>query len=134
MANHVFQTTPERDYYLLENQDGKTTEVNEETIGDYLEELFDDPEQFVTLTPPKSQNGIRFIQACLDKNKNEGNYVEVELGMEEADGIHLLYKKNKLSYPYQLLPSCPGNSGRLCRLGSRVRLVLFRNFRPRSLP
>ncbi|MCI8627190.1 MAG: hypothetical protein HFI40_13125 [Lachnospiraceae bacterium] len=92
MANHVFQTTPERDYYLLENQDGKTTEVNEETIGDYLEELFDDPEQFVTLTPPKSQNGIRFIQACLDKNKNEGNYVEVELGMEEADGIHLLYK------------------------------------------
>ncbi len=92
MATHVFETTPERDYYLLENQDGKTTEVTELDLEEYLEELFDDPDQFVTLTPPKAQNGIRFIQACIHEKEEGDNKIEVELGMEEPDGIHLIYK------------------------------------------
>ena len=94
MGEMVFGSTPEQSYYLLENQDGKTTHVTESEIGEYLEELFITPDQFVTLTPPKAQNGIRFIQACVHENAEANKPVEVELGIEDTEdgGTHLLYK------------------------------------------
>ena len=59
----VFEDMEEQAYYTLENQGGSTREVDEAALEDYLEQMFDDPNQFIILTPPAAQNGVRYIQA-----------------------------------------------------------------------
>ena len=82
----VFQTVGKQDGFKLENQNGALREFRDVDIEDYLENMFEDPEQFVILTAPEALHKVRFVQACVQK---EG--IEVELGIEE-NGTHLVYK------------------------------------------
>lgn len=72
--------------YILENQNGKLHNFTDADISNYLEEMFINPEQFVSLTAPMPQNGLRFIQAALN-----GNDVELQLGLDTG-GAKLVYK------------------------------------------
>lgn len=72
--------------YILENQNGKLSKFTDADISNYLEEMFINPEQFVSLTAPMPQNGLRFIQAALN-----GNDVELQLGLDTG-GAKLVYK------------------------------------------
>lgn len=82
----TFKSVPEQNGFSLENQERKMNDVRDIDIEDYLEDMFDSPDQFVILTSPGVQNSIRYVQARMQDNK-----VEVELGVEE-NGIHLYYK------------------------------------------
>lgn len=82
----VFQTVGKQDGFKLENQNGALREFRDVDIEDYLEDMFASPEQFVTLTAPKAQHKVRFVQACVQKDG-----IEVELGIEE-NGTHLVYR------------------------------------------
>lgn len=48
--------------------------------------MFINPGQFVSLTAPKPQNGLRFIQAAMN-----GNDAELQLGLDTG-GAKLVYK------------------------------------------
>lgn len=88
MARDVlFQETPEQDFYALENQDGATRDADWEAVEEYLEAMFDDPDQFVILTPPAAQNGVRFAQA-----RRQEEQIEVEIALQEEGGVRLYYK------------------------------------------
>ena len=82
----VFQTVEKQNGFKLENQNGALREFRDVDIEDYLEDMFASPEQFVTLTAPEALRGVRFVQACVQKDD-----IEVELGIEE-NGTHLVYK------------------------------------------
>ncbi len=75
-----------RGSYILENQNGKLHSFSDADITNYLEEMFINPEQFVTLSAPKPQNGLRFIQAAMT-----GDDVELQLGLDTG-GAKLVYK------------------------------------------
>ena len=83
----VFKTVESQTSFTLRNQDGELSNVRRPNIDSYLKDLFETPEQFVILTSPRTQNGIRYVQACV----NEGR-PHVELGMEENGGLCLYYK------------------------------------------
>lgn len=88
MARDVlFQETPKQDFYTLENQDGSTGDVDEGAVEDYLEQMLHDPDQFVILTPPAAQNGVRFVQA-----RRQEEQIEVEIALQEEGGVRLYYK------------------------------------------
>lgn len=72
--------------YILENQNGKLSKFTDADISNYLEEMFINPEQFVSLTAPMPQKGLRFIQAAMN-----GNDVELQLGLDTG-GAKLVYK------------------------------------------
>ena len=71
----VFEDMEEQAHYTLENQGGSTREVDEAALEDYLEQMFDDPNQFIILTPPAAQNGVRYIQA----RRQSGGQIEAEI-------------------------------------------------------
>lgn len=75
-----------RGSYILENQNGKLSKFTDADISNYLEEMFINPNQFVTLTAPKPQNGLRFIQAAMN-----GSDVELQLGLDTG-GAQLVFK------------------------------------------
>lgn len=75
-----------RGSYILENQNGKLSKFTDADISNYLEEMFINPGQFVSLTAPKPQNGLRFIQAAMN-----GNDAELQLGLDTG-GAKLVYK------------------------------------------
>ncbi len=95
----IFRDVKEQSYYRLENQDGGTREVDEAAVEEYLEAIFDDPDQFIILTPPKAQKGIRFIQARQD---NDDRQIEVELALQVEGGIRLYYKMVSPSQCYRI--------------------------------
>lgn len=82
----VFEKVKPQQGFTLENQDRKLTDIGEIDIEDYLEDMFNSPDQFVVLTAPQAQNKVRYIQACT----HDGD-IEVELGIED-EGTHLYYK------------------------------------------
>lgn len=82
----VFQIVGKQNGFKLENQYGTRKEFRDVDIEDYLEDMFVPPEQFVILSAPEALHKVRFVQACVQKNR-----IEVELGIEE-DGTHLVYK------------------------------------------
>lgn len=84
----IFKDVEEQDCYTLENQQGSTRQVDERVLEDYLKMIFDDPDQFIILTPPKARKGIRYIQARMDA---EGQF-EVELAAQVPGGIRLVYQ------------------------------------------
>lgn len=71
----------------LENQDGRIENPTKEDLRDYLNCLFNEDDQFVTLTLAKAQNSIRYIQACFVDAKPI-----VQLGLEENDKTRLVEK------------------------------------------
>lgn len=75
-----------RGSYILENQNGRLHSFTDADITNYLEEMFINPSQFVSLTAPKPQNGLRFIQAAMN-----GDDVELQLGLDTG-GVKLVYK------------------------------------------
>lgn len=83
----VFENMKEQDYFTLENQNGSVQDARDIDIEDYLEIMFADPEQFAVLTAPKAKNKVRYVQACI-----QGDQIEVQLGIEEEDGTHLMCK------------------------------------------
>ncbi|MBQ7774344.1 MAG: hypothetical protein IJ379_00330 [Lachnospiraceae bacterium] len=69
----------------LENQNGYTNDFTFDDVEAYLEEMFEDFDQFVTLELVEATHGIRFIQAC----RIDGG-IDVELGLENATGTKLV--------------------------------------------
>lgn len=84
----IFKDVEEQDFYTLENQQGGTRQVDERVLEDYLKMIFDDPDQFIILTPPKARKGIRYIQARM----NQDGRFEVELAVQVPGGIRLVYQ------------------------------------------
>lgn len=82
----VFQNVSPQQGFSLENQDGRLTNVRDIDIEYYLEDMFDTPDQFVTLTAPEKRNEIRYVQAYM----HDGD-IEVQIGIEE-EGTRLYYK------------------------------------------
>lgn len=73
----------------LENQDGYLQDFTWDHVLDYLEKVFDDYNQFITLTLPKASHDIRFMQAC---QAPDGMFT-IELGIEKEEGLKLVEKK-----------------------------------------
>ena len=73
--------------FTLENQNGRIEDPAKSDLAEYLQCLFSDPDQFVTLTQPKAVNGIRFMQACLVNGEPV-----VQLGLEEGGKTRLVEK------------------------------------------
>ncbi len=88
-AKMVFENTPKQDGYTLRNQEQTLRNFGVEEMEDYLEDVYHTPDQFLTLTSPEAQNKVRYVQTCYNNEKDE---IEVELGIEEQDGTHLVYK------------------------------------------
>lgn len=85
----VFEKIPKQNGYTLKNQEGTLKKFGAEEIVDYVKDAYYTPDQFLVLTSPEAQNKVRYVQTCYN---NEEDEIEVELGIEEEDGIHLVYK------------------------------------------
>lgn len=85
----IFKNMEEGTTFTLRNQDRELQAFGKEEIEEFLDDLFVTPDQFVVLTAPKAQGQqIRYVQSCV----HDDGGIEVELGIEEADGTHLYYK------------------------------------------
>lgn len=82
----IFQNVNPQQGFTLENQEGKLTDIRDIDIEDYLQDMFDSPDEFVILTAPEAQNQVRYVQACT----RDGD-IEVEIGIE-GEGTRLYYK------------------------------------------
>lgn len=71
----------------LENQNRKLENPTREDLKDYLNCLFDEDDQFITLTLAKAKDGVRFVQATF-----AGTKLIVQLGLEENNKTHLVEK------------------------------------------
>ena len=87
----VFENVEPPQKFTLENQDGELTDVMDIDVEDYLEDMFDSPDQFVILTAPKPQYKVRYIQARTHGECTNEENIEVEIGVEE-EGTRLYYK------------------------------------------
>jgi len=83
----LFKKVSPQQGFTLENQEGKSADIRDIDIEGYLEDMFDSPDQFVVLTAPEVQNGVRYVQACT----HDGD-IEVEIGAEDKEGTYLYYK------------------------------------------
>ena len=83
----IFQKVSPQQGFTLENQERKLADIRDIDVEDYLEDMFDSPDDFVILTATEAQNKIRYVQACT----HDGD-IEVELGVEDEEGTHLYYK------------------------------------------
>ena len=77
----------DREILSLENQNGRLENPTREDLTDYLNCLFDEDDQFVTLTLAKAKDGVRFVQATF-----AGAKLIVQLGLEENNKTHLVEK------------------------------------------
>lgn len=83
---HVFERV-EEEILELSNQNGRIQKPTKEDLKEYLNLLFDDYDQFITLTLPTAKKGIRYIQACFS-----GNDIIVQLGLEKENQTRLVEK------------------------------------------
>lgn len=84
----TFDMPKEASCFSIENQDGKQEVCEEADIESCFTDFVNDEDQFIILEPPKTINGISFIQACHSDEK-----IELEIAIEN-DG------KNRLFYKY----------------------------------
>lgn len=84
--------------FKLENQNGALFSFNDADIEFLLEDMFEDVDQFVTLTSPVAVKKIRYVQACM---YDEG--VEVQLGIEEERTrlVHKICSKEECKEIFQ---------------------------------
>lgn len=82
----VFRIIGKQNGFKLENQNRSMKEFRDVDIEDFLKDMFVSPEQFVILSAPEALHKVRFVQACVHKDR-----IEVELGIEEG-GTRLVYK------------------------------------------
>ncbi|MBQ4522266.1 MAG: hypothetical protein IJA10_04865 [Lachnospiraceae bacterium] len=86
-ADVKFEKVAPQNAIKLENQNGAIENCSSLDMEEYLQMMFDDGEQFITLSVPSARYGIRFVQACrVDKG------IDVELGLEEDDHTKLICK------------------------------------------
>ncbi len=85
----VFEKIPKQNGYTLQNQEQTLKKFGVDEIKDYLEDVYYTPDQFLVLTSPEAQNKVRYVQTSYN---NEEDEIVVELGVDEEDGIHLVYK------------------------------------------
>ena len=86
-ADVTFEAIPHTGIRSLETQDGRITEFDFSAVECRLEELYRDPDQFVTLTLAEAPHGIRYVQAC-----QAGGGIDVQLGLEENGRTRLVEK------------------------------------------
>ena len=88
----TFENVGRMDSFTLRNQNGALFTFNDADIDFLLEDMFEDVDQFVTLTSPVAVNKIRYVQACMC---DEG--VEVQLGIEEKRTrlVHKICTRNE---------------------------------------
>lgn len=72
---------------VLENQNGTITDPTKQDVKDYLQGMFQDPDQFITLTHAKAKYGVRYVQACIVDPK-----LIVQLGVEKENSTKLVEK------------------------------------------
>ncbi len=72
---------------VLENQNDRLTNFSDVDLEMFLDAMFEDEDQFVTLTLPKASFGIRYVQAC---QIDDG--INVQLGIEENEHTNLVEK------------------------------------------
>lgn len=82
-----FENVGRMDSFKLENQNGALFSFNGADIEFLLEDMFEDEDQFVTLTAPTAVNKVRYVQACMYADGK----VELQLGIEEKR-TRLLHK------------------------------------------
>lgn len=81
-------TKVEGDVLTLENQNGCIENPTRVDLKNYLNCLFDEDDQFVTLSLPQAKDGVRFIQATF-----AGTKLIVQLGLEENNKTRLVEKE-----------------------------------------
>ncbi len=77
----------EGEVFKLSNQNGMIENPTKEDLKEYLNLLFDDKDQFITLSLDKARNKIRYVQACF-----AGSKLIVQLGLEENNTTKLVEK------------------------------------------
>lgn len=80
-------TKVKEEVFTLSNQNGGLSNPTKEDLKSYLDCLFDEDDQFITLTLAKAKNGVRFVQATF-----AGTKLIVQLGLEENDKTYLVEK------------------------------------------
>ncbi len=86
-ADVKFEKVAPQNEIRLENQNGVIKNCSRQDVEEYIQMMFDDGDQFITLSIPSARYGIRYIQACrADKG------IDVELGLEEDDQTKLICK------------------------------------------
>lgn len=73
--------------FVLSNQNGRIENPTKDDIKQYLNDLFNEEEQFVTLTLDKAINGIKFVKA-----RYIGSDLTVQLGIEDKNKTNLVGK------------------------------------------
>ncbi len=71
--------------FTLENQNVFTRNPTMDDLTEYLGMLFQDSDQFVTLTLSSAKNGVRYMQACMD-----GGDIIIQLGLESGEQTRLV--------------------------------------------
>lgn len=71
----------------LENQDGRINEFGHLEIIEYIQEIIDDTQQFITLELSEANYGIKYIQASVNYGK-----ISVQLGLEDENNTKLVEK------------------------------------------
>ncbi len=71
----------------LENQNERLDNPTKQDLDSYLNCMFDDVDQFVTLTRAKADYGIRYVQACF-----AGTKLIMQLGIEKGNSTKLVEK------------------------------------------
>lgn len=72
---------------VLENQNDRLTDFSDADLEMFLDAMFEDEDQFVTLTLPEARFGVRYVQAC---QVDDG--INVQLGIEENENTKLVEK------------------------------------------
>ena len=71
----------------LENQNGVVVDFTKSQLQHYLNIMYEDMNQFVTVTVPIVVNRVRYLQACV-----AGNQINIQAGIEEYNQITLVEK------------------------------------------
>ena len=80
-------TKVKEEVFTLSNQNGSINNPSKDDLKNYLNCLFDEDDQFITLTLAKAKNDVRFVQATF-----AGTKLIVQLGLEENDQTQLVEK------------------------------------------
>ena len=73
-----FQNVSRQAYFSVENQHDRIEACDAIQVRKFLQDMFMDENNYVTLTAPHKIHGIRYIQACVF----DGEMIEVQMGVE----------------------------------------------------
>lgn len=83
----VFEKVEPLEVTKLENQNGVIDNCTYKDVENFLQIMFANYDQFITLSVPSARYGIRFVQAC-----RVNNGIDVELGLEENNHTKVICK------------------------------------------